>query len=342
MIFDDGYDRLNLPVQRLTADASDADAAKLRLQLDSLINEKCSRFDVHNVKTALYPELLPVPASGPRKEFAKKRNAELLDRKFDPEELASKAMMGPAWFGWWLEYRDSLKQRIGCLIRAVDGNGETVLRIDEWQKDWDYRYVVTMAADSPVVDGRIEYVPDAFEILVDPTTEMFASAQIDSTLTGETLRAAEEASNVVRRCIEIMNWDEIALTTPIQGSTPVVGGNSKRSDNGSKKSKSVATVIRFEPWLVKMKRQYYYRKGAGHQMCWHLRKGGYRNYTILSPLGGRVSVNGKAKKLTLGKNYGRLKFKPAEVNRGLGTFHAKVGVIKVGDVANEETANEQA
>jgi hypothetical protein len=58
----------------------------------------------------------------------------------------------------------------------------------------------------------------------------------------------------------------------------------------------------------------------------------------MCPLGGRFTKSGTLKRLTFGKNYGRLKFRPSEVNFGNGPFRPRVGVIRVGDLTSPPAA----
>jgi hypothetical protein len=348
MLFDEAYDKLSKDIELLSSDATKEGADYLRRQLDECLNQKCSRYDVHNVYSTLFPKV--IETSPDATEVVRKRNAERNEHEAvkaaDLREVASIYMMGPAWFTWWVEYRLSNRQRIGALIRAVD-TSDTLLRIDGWYKDWDHRYVVTMATDSLTVPGRIEYVPDAFEIFVDPTTELYASVQHDPWLRGKALDAAQQLAEVVRRCIELINWHPVAAASnaPMPGQ-PSAGGNAQtshyqpnkaKSSRTKRPSKSATSVIRFEPYLAQHKQKCFYSGGSGLPQCWHHRKGGYRNYTIMCPLGGRFTKSGALKRLTFGKNYGRLKFRPSEVNFGNGPFRPKVGVIRVGDLTSPQS-----
>ena len=304
-------------LRRLRSDATDEEFANLQRQL-ALLDAKCPRYDVHNVFSALNPAL--IASDSP---LATKRNAEVLERRNELVNLASKAPMGLPWFAFSLEHRYSEWQRVAYLVRAVDENGEPVADLNFWHR----RFVVTTIFDSLSESGQVEYNPNAFEILLN-TDDEFASFQYDLRLSDANLDATKQGGELVRTCIQLLNWDREDVPTK----TLV---NPKQTKNGGKKSgkprpkKSDPTIIKFEPFLRSARAGTHRSSGNGmHESPGeHLVKGHYINVTYAHPLFGHKPV--------LGKTYGRIWIKPHKRgNPERGKLQAPRGVIWIGNVGN--------
>jgi len=303
-------------LRKLRAEATDEEFANLQRQL-ALLDAKCPRYDVHNVFAALNPPL--IASENP---VAAKRNADLLERRNSLVTLASKAPMGAPWFAFSLEHRYSEWQRVAYLVLAVDESGEPVTDLQFWHR----RFVATSIFDSLNGSGQVEYNPNAFEILLDDDDE-FASFQLDGRLSDGNLDAAKQAAELVRTCIQLLNWDRVDVPTQTLA-------NPKQQKNGGKKDgkprtkKSDPTIIKFEPFLKSVRACAHRRSGETHSSPGeHLVKGHYMNVTYAHPLFGHKPV--------LGKTYGRIWVKPHQRgNPERGKLRAPRGIIRVGNVAD--------
>jgi hypothetical protein len=304
-------------LRKLSAEATDVEFSNLHRQL-ALLDAKCPRYDVHNVFSTLNPKL--IESDSP---LATKRNAEMVERRNDLVNLAGKAPMGPPWFAFSLEHHYSEWQHVAHLVRAVDENGEPVTDL----KFWHRRFVATTIFDSLNGSGQVEYNPNAFEILLDED-DQFASFQYDSRLSGVNLDATKQGAELVRTCIQLLNWDREDVPTQT-----VV--NHKQQKNAGKKGgkprtkKSDPTIIKFEPFLKSMRAGTHRSSSTGEHESpgEHLVKGHYINVTYAHPLFGHKPV--------LGKTYGRIWIKPHKRgNPERGKLRAPRGVIRVGNVGN--------
>ena len=136
------------PLKRFTgaSDAAhDAQYDDLKQQL-KLLDDKCPRYDVHNVFTVLFPKL--IESDSP---VAVKRNTEAIEKHNALAKIASRAPLGPPWYTFCLEHRSNEQQRSGYLVR--------------WDKE-NRKYICTSMFDSVRVDGMIEFIPNAFELLL--------------------------------------------------------------------------------------------------------------------------------------------------------------------------------
>jgi hypothetical protein len=302
---------------KLRSEANDEELSNLQRQL-VLLDAKCPRYDVHNVYAALNPTL--IESESP---LAAKRNAELLERRNELVNLAGKSPMGPPWFAFIVEYRCNEHQRIAHLVRAVDERGESITDLNLWHR----RFVATSIFDSVRVAGRIEYNPNAFEILLDEDDE-FASFQYDPWLSGSNLDVAKEGAELVRTCVQLLNWDRGDV--PTQTLVNPKQQKQKGGKNGSKARtrKSDPTIIKFEPFLKSTRAGTHRGSSGAHESPGeHLVKGHYMNVTFAHPLFGRKPV--------LGKTYGRIWVKPhVRGNPERGKLRAPRGVIRIGNVLN--------
>jgi len=303
-------------LRKLRSEATDEEFANLQRQL-ALLDVKCPRYDVHNVFSALNPRL--IESDSP---VAAKRNAELLERRNDLVNLAGKAPMGPPWFAFSVEHRWNERQRVAYLVRAVDEHGEPVADL----KFWHRRFVATAIFDSLRGAGQVEYNPNAFEILLNDDDE-FASFQYDSKLSDGNLDATEQGAELVRTCIELLNWDreDVPAQTLVN---PKQQRNVVKKGGGANKRKSDPTIIKFEPFLKSMRAGTHRSSNGTHESPGeHLVKGHYMNVTYAHPLFGHKAV--------LGKTYGRIWVKPYKCgNPERGKLRAPRGVIRVGNVGN--------
>jgi hypothetical protein len=193
-------------------------------------------------------------------------------------------------------------------------------------KLWHRRFVATSIFDSLNGSGQVEYNPNTFEILLDDDDE-FASFQYDGRLSDGNFDAAKQGAELVRTCIQLLNWDREDVPT-------LTFVNPKQHKNGGKKGgkprtkKSDPTIIKFEPFLKSVRAGAYRSSGEAHSSPGeHLVKGHYMNVTYAHPLFGHKPV--------LGKTYGRIWVKPHQRgNPEQGKLRAPRGIIRVGNVAD--------
>jgi hypothetical protein len=305
-------------LRKLSNDATEQEFENLLRQLQ-LLDRECPRYDVYNVFSALNPHLVNSDSS-----VAVKRNAELIERRNDLLKIASKAPMGPPWFAFSLEHRCNERQRIAYLVRAVDENGEPITDLRFWHRRW----VATAVFDSVRNNGGVEYAPNAFELLLNDDDE-FASFQYDSRLVGANVQSAQQGAELVKTCIQLLNWDreDVPLQTLVNSKHQKRTNSAQRSSAKGDKRKTDPTVIKFEPFLKSVRsgthRSSVIQAPAGE----HLVKGHYINVQYAHPLFGHKPV--------LGKTYGRIWIRPHKRgNPEHGKLQAPRGVIAVGNVTN--------
>jgi len=307
-------------LRKLRSEATDEEFANLQRQL-ALLDAKCPRYDVHNVFSALNPRL--IESDSP---LAAKRNAEMVERRNDLVNLAGKAPMGPPWFAFSVEHRWNERQRVAYLVRAVDEDGEPVADL----KFWHRRFVATAIFDSLRGAGQVEYNPNAFEILLNDDDE-FASFQYDSKLSDGNLDVTKQGAELVRTCIQLLNWDRKDVPTQT-----LVNPKQQKQKGGQKggkprPKKSDPTIIKFEPFLKSTRSHRGNSAGEHESPGEHLVKGHYMNVKYAHPLFGHKPV--------LGKTYGRILVKPYKCgNPERGKLRAPRGIIRVGEVANPATS----
>jgi len=316
MFLDDVIAKLGKPMQALDSSCSDGEAKRLLKQLKDCLHVQCPRFDIHNVRTVLFPDIIKPAVPNPEVD---KRNAELLEKREDFMELVEKALLTFPYSFFWVEYRMDVQRRAGCLVRATDNGGTTVTQYEGWDKIFKCTTVIEST------DGRIEFTPDAFTIILEPTKDTYVSVDYDPYVTQFGVRKdfTAEMAQCVRASVALRNWDSDDIPTFVQ---PV--GKPRHGKNGEKKpTKSEPTIIKFEPFLKKMRQR---RSGTpdstGQEMPWHLRRAHYANYTWGAPLFGRKPV--------LGKTVGRIYIPQCHVNKGKGKFKTTVGMVVVGEVKN--------
>lgn len=307
-------------LRKLRSEATDEEFANLQRQL-ALLDAKCPRYDVHNVFSALNPTV--IKSDSP---IATKRNAEVLERRNALLDLASKAPMGLPWFAFSLEHPYSEWQRVAYLVRAVDENGEPVTDL----KFWHRRFVATTIFDSLNGSGQVEYNPNAFEILLDED-DQFASFQYDSRLSDGNLDAAKQGAELVRTCVQLLNWDREDVPTQTLVN-PKQQKNTGKKGGKPRTKKSDPTIIKFEPFLKSTNAGTHRSSHGAHESPGeHLVKGHYMNVTYAHPLFGSKPV--------LGKTYGRIKVKPHKRgNPERGKLSAPRGVIRIGNVGNPDAS----
>jgi hypothetical protein len=304
-------------LRRLSSDATDDEFSNLQQQL-MLLDAKCPRYDVYNVFSALSPAL--IASDNP---VAVTRNAEVKERRDALLDLAGKAPLGPPWFAFSLEHRYNQLQRVAYLVRAVDELGEPVTDLKLWHR----RFVATGIFDSLQGTGQVEYNPNAFEILLNDDDE-FVSIQYDSRLSGANLDATKQGAELVRTCIQLLNWDRGDVPTQTLVNPRQQKHKSRKKDGKPRTKKSDPTIIKFEPFLKSMKSGTH-RSSTGERESpgEHLVKGHYMNVAYAHPLFGHKPV--------LGKTYGRIWTKPYKRgNPKHGKLQAPRGVMTIGNVRN--------
>jgi hypothetical protein len=176
--------------------------------------------------------------------------------------------------------------------------------------------------DSVRVEGMIEFLPNAFEILID-NDDLFNGYAFSRDVQGANLKSAERGAEVVRTCIELLNWDREDVPTQ------TLINHKEHKDIKTKNGysmKSDPTIIKFEPFL-KLIRSGAYRGGAGGHASpgLHLVRGHYANYRYEAPMFGHKPV--------LGRTYGRIWMKPCKKgNPTNGIAGAPRRVIKIGNL----------
>ena len=311
------------PIVKRDMGASDKQLADLQEQMDSL-DALTPRFNVHNIYSKLNPTLLNANT-----DIAKKKDAEATEYRNQVLAVSGKAPMCPPWWSFWLEFRyPKTQQRVGVLLR--------------YDKTF-IKYVGSLAFDrmlgSGVAAGQYDLLADAFELLCDPTTEMFASYQYNVPPADPYIKHAVPAlAEVARVFVQFKNFyykDGDTVTPLVQQHVAPTPQTKSGGANGNGRRKSAETVLLFEPFMRQQKPGSANGNGTHESPGLHWRAGHVANYTMQNPLGGAIAwQTGKPKKLTPGKNYGRIRFAPAklgDVSRGVVTKRQKV---QLGDMTN--------
>ncbi len=216
------------PLRRLTKlpeAALDDQYEDLKHQL-TLLDSSCPRYDVFNVYSVLFPRLIKGSDS-----VITERNARAIEKRDELRKIASKAPLGAPWLTFCLEHRYSDQQRSAYLVR--------------WNQD-SRKYICTSMFDSAQKRNMIEFIPNAFEILLD-TDDMFARFAFAPDLAGINSDYAKRGAEVVRICIELLNWDREDVPTMTYSDEKDKKTRRKKRQSASKKSSP--TIIKFEPFL---------------------------------------------------------------------------------------------
>jgi hypothetical protein len=306
--------------------ASDDQLAALREQMNSL-DALTPRYKADNIYAPLNPKLLHVDT-----EVAKKRDEAALAYRRHVLEVASKAPMSPPWWTFWMEFTyPPTKQRVGVL-----------LRYDKTFVKW----IGTLGFDRFQQHGKHDYIVDAFELLLDPATEVYGSTQFNVGLGDEHKRNVIPAlAEMATVFIQLKNHykKQNGVITPLVGqqtsqppSSP--SRNQQCSCGSGLKWKhchgkgnpgqppshlakpSPETVLLLDPFMQQIKHMSNGHSNGRHASPkLHLRSGHWSNYTMQNPLGGAISwQTGKPKNLTPGKNYGRIYFAPTDPTKPIG------------------------
>jgi hypothetical protein len=285
----------------------DAEYEDLQEQL-KLLDDTCPCYDVHNICSVLFPKL--IDADTPT---AARRNAEAAEKRNDLVKIASKAPCGPPWFTFCVEHRHNERQRNGYLVR--------------WDKE-NRKYICTSMFDSVRVQGMIEFNPNAFEILLGDD-DMFGGYDFNKELDSVNLDSAKQGAEVVRTCIELLNWDRDDVPTQTLVN-PKTAKARVANPKEARPKKTDPTIIKFEPFLKAM-RAGTHRDGSNAGTHAPIGQtpviGHYMNVTYAHPLFGHKPV--------LGRTYGRLWIRPHKRgNPQFGAAKAPRGVIQIGNVTD--------
>jgi hypothetical protein len=159
-------------------------------------------------------------------------------------------------------------------------------------------------------------------------SDKFASFHYDGRLGGTNLDATKQGAELVRTCIQLLNWDREDVPTQTLVN-PKQQKNARKKRSKPRTKKSDPTVIKFEPFLKSMKSGTHRSGSTGERESpgEHLVKGHYSNFAYGHPLFGHKPV--------LGKTYGRIWIKPHKRgNPQNGKLRAPRGVIRIGSVRN--------
>jgi SEC-C motif len=314
------------------------------------LDDLTPRFNVQNIYTPLNPVLL-----NPDTEFARKRNAEATEYREQVLTVSGKAPMCPPWWSFWMEFRcTKTQQRVGVLLRD-----DKVF----------WKYVGSLAFDrivgNTVAARQYDFLVDAFELLLDPTSEMYGSVQYNIALDDDHKQHVTAAlAEMATVFVQLKNYykKENGDITPLVGqqtNQPQAPSRNQPCSCGSglkwkhchgkgnpckppahPAKPSPETVLLLDPFMQKIKRM---RNGNGNgthaSPRVHLRSGGWRIYTMQNPLGGAIAwQTGKQKKLTMGKNYGRIYFAPTDPTKPIGDptrgVSTKRGRVELGNMTD--------
>jgi hypothetical protein len=147
-------------------------------------------------------------------------------------------------------------------------------------------------------------------------------------LSDENLDTAKQGAELVRTCIQLLNWDREDVPTQTLVNPKQQKQMSGKKNSKSRSKKSDPTIIKFEPFLKSTTAGTHRSCNGTHESPGeHLVKGHYMNVTYAHPLFGSKPV--------LGKTYGRIKVKPHKRgNPERGKLSAPRGVIRIGNVGN--------
>jgi hypothetical protein len=320
-------------IAKRVAAESEERLAAIREQMESL-DDLTPRFNVHNIYTKLNPALLNVNT-----EVANKRDTEATEFRNQVLTLSAKAPMCPPWWTFWMEFRyPKSQQRIGVLLR--------------YDKTF-IKYAGSLAFDrmlgSSIARGQHDFLVDAFELLLDPMTEMFGSYHYNVPLVDEHAKHLIPAfAEVARVFVQFKNFyykDGDSATPLVRQHTAPAPKTSKKNGNGigigNSHRNSAETVLLFEPFMRLEKQQSAKGNGTHESPGLHWRSGYVANYTMRNPLGGAISwQTGKPKKLTLGRNYGRIRFAPAKLGDPAKGVRTKRQRVELGSMADPKAKPE--
>lgn len=322
----------------------------------SALNALTPRYKADNIYAPLNPTLLHVDT-----DVAKKKDEAALAYRSRVLEVANKAPMSPPWWTFWMEFTYSAtKQRVGVLLRydKAFANWVGTIGFDRYQRPGDYEYIV-----------------NAFELLLDPITEMYGSTKFNMTFSDVHRRHVIPAlAEVATVFIQLKNYykKQNGIVTPLVGQQTLhppsqpsrnqpcscgsglkwkhchgKGNSGKPPAHPAKPSPE--TILLLDPFMQQIKQMtngHSNGNGTHASPKLHLRSGGWRNYTMQNPLGGAIAwQTGKPKKLTMGKNYGRVFFAPTDPtkpigdpSRGVSTKRSRVELGQLKD-PNQNAAN---
>ncbi|MGA8733646.1 MAG: SEC-C domain-containing protein [Terriglobales bacterium] len=335
----------------LPPEQAEAQVKALDEQLSAL-DALTPRYKVDNVYAPLNPKLLHVDT-----DAAKKKDEVALAYRNHVLEVASKAPMSPPWWTFWMEFTyPATKQRVGV-----------VLRYDSTFSKW----VGTLGFDRYSLPGEHEYFVDAFELLLDPSTQMYGTTKFNLTLGDIHMQHVIPAlAEIATVFIQLKNYykKQNGVITPLVGQQTIPppaapsrnqpcscgsglkwkhchgkGNPSKPPSHPAKPSPE--TVLLLDPFMQEIKKlKNGHGNGTHASPKLHLRSGGWRNYTMQNPLGGAIAwQTGTPKKLTMGKNYGRIYFAPTDPtkpigdpSRGVSTKRSRIELGKMEDPNRKE------
>lgn len=279
---------------------SDERLTAIREQMESL-NDLTPRFNVQNIYAPLSPTLLNADT-----EFGRKRNEQATEYRNQVLAVSAKAPMCPPWWTFWMEFRyPKSEQRVGVLLH--------------YDKVF-LKYVGSLAFDrmvgKAVAQRQYDFLVDAFELLLDPTSEMYGSVQYNVALEDEYKRQVIPAlAEVATVFIQLKNYykKENGSITPLVGQQtnqpPAQPSRNQPCSCGSglkwkhchgkgnpgkppahPAKPSPETILLLDPFMQKIKQM---RNGNGNgthaSPRVHLRSGGWRIYTMQNPLGGAIA-----------------------------------------------------
>ena len=167
----------------------------------SALDALTPRYKADNIYAPLNPKLLHVDT-----DVAKKKDEAALAYRHHVLEVASKAPMSPPWWTFWMEFTyPATKQRVGALLRydRILANWVGTLGFDRYQQHGDHDYIV-----------------DAFELLLDPTTEMHGSTKFNVTLSDSHMQHVIPAlAEIATVFIQLKNYykKQNGVITPLVG-----------------------------------------------------------------------------------------------------------------------------
>jgi hypothetical protein len=306
-----------MKLTKLSPEANDIEREAMEAQL-RMLGEFTPSFDVWNVYSTLNPNLVLNPQPG---SPAERRNTEAVEKREETLLVASKAPIYAPYNPLWFEHKYSDAQRLGYLCTFSH-------ELEKW--------TVSLVFDSLYFPGGIEYIPNAFELLLGDD-EMFGGYTFKNTAevtsNPEDMEALQFGSELVRTCLQMINWVD---DDPATGTQLLTLSNKKQKKSQSSGSRattlSTPTIIRFEPFMKSRKAHATANGGSMSEAAQHLVRACRPIYTMQRPLGGALTPEGKPKKLTLGVNYGMLKRKQHLRGNPEKGKKAKVGIITVGNV----------
>ena len=140
------------------------------------------------------------------------------------------------------------------------------------------------------------------------------------------MTAQNGAPEVVRTCIELLNWDREDVPTQALINPKIQKDRANKRDTSKKTD---PTIIKFEPFLKVVRSGAHRSSGDGHASPGqHPVKGHYANYRYEAPMFGHKPV--------LGRTYGRIWIKPCKRgNPTYGVSSAPKRVIEIGSLKDQ-------